>query len=38
MTRVGCGLAGYKDYQIAPLFVGAPTNVVFPSAWKEWLI
>lgn len=26
VTRVGCGLAGYTDAQIAPLFAGAPAS------------
>ncbi len=26
VTAVGCGLAGYTPRQIAPLFVGHPTN------------
>lgn len=34
VTRVGCGLAGYKDYQIAPMFKDAPSNCILP---KEWL-
>lgn len=35
VTRVGCGLAGYVDTQIAPLFVGAPANCELPSGWRE---
>lgn len=27
VTAIGCGLAGYKPEQIAPLFAGAPENV-----------
>jgi hypothetical protein len=23
LTRIGCGLAGYKDHEIAPMFRGA---------------
>lgn len=34
VTAVGCGLAGYKPEQIAPLFVGAPENCVLPDAFK----
>lgn len=30
LTKIGCGLAGFMEEQIAPLFVGAPANVVFP--------
>lgn len=33
LTRVGCGLAGYRDEQIAPLFRGAPDNVLLPCRW-----
>lgn len=36
VTRVGCGLAGYKDKDIAPLFAGAPANCFFDPAWKPW--
>jgi hypothetical protein len=34
VTRIGCGLAGYYDEQIAPMFRGAPDNCILP---KEWL-
>ncbi|RRY03794.1 A1S_2505 family phage non-structural protein [Brucella anthropi] len=37
VTRVGCGLAGFKDEQIAPLFINAPDNCWFDEAWKPWL-
>jgi len=37
ITRVGCGLAGLKDEQIAPLFRGA-VNCSFPEQWEEYLI
>lgn len=29
LTAVGCGLAGYTPHQTAPLFEGAPGNVIF---------
>jgi hypothetical protein len=35
VTRIGCGLAGYKDKDIAPLFAGAPTNCYLPNGWRE---
>ena len=35
VTRIGCGLAGYKDHQVAPLFKGASRNVVFLA--QEWM-
>lgn len=37
VTRVGCGLAGYSDADIAPMFHGAPANCEFPIEWKEFL-
>ena len=37
VTRIGCGLAGYTDEQVAPMFKGAPVNCVFPIEWKEYL-
>lgn len=37
VTRVGCGLAGYKDVQIAPMFAGAPPNVALPHRWRVLL-
>lgn len=37
VTRIGCGLAGYRDHDIAPLFLRAPGNCLFSSAWKPWL-
>lgn len=35
ITRIGCGLAGYKDHQIAPLFVNAPDNCDLPYPWTR---
>jgi hypothetical protein len=35
VVRIGCGLAGYEDAQIAPLFKGAPDNVNLPFGWRE---
>lgn len=38
VTRVGCGLAGFSDEQMAPLFIAAPVkNVYFDLKWKELL-
>jgi hypothetical protein len=37
VTRIGCGLAGFKDSQIAPLFAGAPSNCSFDEAWFPFL-
>jgi len=37
VTRVGCGLAGFKDEDIAPMFALAPDNCQFDTAWSQWL-
>lgn len=34
VTRVGCGLAGFTDAEIAPMFVHAPDNCMFDTAWQ----
>lgn len=34
VTRIGCGLAGYTDTDIAPFFTDAPFNCVLPSGWR----
>lgn len=34
LTRVGCGIAGYTDDQIAPFFKEAPSNVIKPKGWE----
>ncbi len=33
VTRIGCGLAGYKDKDIAPMFLNAPKNCFFSPEW-----
>jgi len=37
VTRIGCGLAGYRDDQIAPLFANAPLNCSFAEGWRPFL-
>lgn len=38
VTRIGCGLAGFTDDQIAPLFKECNTwNCSMPEPWKEYL-
>ena len=37
VSRIGCGLAGYKDSDIAPMFEGAPENCMFDEHWEPWL-
>lgn len=34
VTRIGCGIAGFTNEQIAPLFKNAPLNCVLPSGWR----
>ena len=34
VTRIGCGLAGFNEKAIAPLFSGAPYNCVLPEGWR----
>lgn len=34
VTKIGCGLAGYKEEQIRPLFEGAPLNCLLPDGWR----
>jgi hypothetical protein len=33
ICKIGCGLAGYQEHQIAPLFANAPPNCVLPEGW-----
>ena len=35
VTRIGCGLAGLTDEQVAPMFKGAPDNVELPEGWRQ---
>lgn len=35
VTRIGCGLAGYKDHQIAPMFSLATDNVILCPEWER---
>jgi hypothetical protein len=35
VTRVGCGLSGYSDGDIAPMFQQAPINCILPDVWKN---
>lgn len=34
VTRIGCGLAGYSEEQISPMFLDAPTNCHLPEGWR----
>lgn len=35
VTRIGCGLAGYKDEDIKPMFKNISSNVELPIEWKD---
>lgn len=37
VTKIGCGLAGRKDSEIAPMFLDAPENCSLPDAWEQFL-
>lgn len=36
VTRIGCGLAGHKDQDIAPMFADAPANCILPEPWRHF--
>lgn len=38
VTRVGCGIAGFTDAQVAPLFWDAPENCILPPEWDEFYL
>ena len=37
VTRIGCGIAGFKDNEIAPLFADAISvpNIILPRQWEQ---
>lgn len=37
VTAIGCNLAGFKPWQIAPLFKNRPSNVILPIEFIEAL-
>ena len=37
VPAIGCGLAGYKHEDIAPMFRMAPSNCHFDTLWEPWL-
>lgn len=38
VTPIGVGLAGYTPQEIAPMFQGAPDNVILPQVFEENLV
>lgn len=37
VTEIGCGLAGYKAKQIAPMFFGSGENVLLPRSFADYM-
>lgn len=37
ITRIGCGLAGKTDQEMAALFIDAPDNCLFDTKWRQYL-
>ena len=37
ITSVGCGIAGYKVEEIAPMFKGISHNVIFPQSFRPFV-
>jgi len=37
VTRIGTGIAGWSDEEVASLFQSAPENCQFSSVWLPWL-
>ncbi len=37
ITSVGCGVAGYKVEEIAPMFKGVSRNVIFPVSFRPFV-
>ena len=37
ITAVGCGVAGYKVEEIAPMFKGISRNVIFPASFRAFV-
>lgn len=37
ITSIGCGIAGYKVEEIAPMFKGISHNVIFPQSFRPFV-
>ena len=37
VTRIGCGLAGFENHEIAPMFANVPANCLMPTEWRTYL-
>lgn len=38
VTKIGCGLAGYRESDIAPMFQDAPDNCHLPDGWRTVVV
>lgn len=38
VTMIGCGLAGLKNEDVAPLFNHAPPNCLFDTDWEPFMV
>lgn len=36
VTKIGRGLAGFEEHQIAPFFENAPINCELPEGWRDY--
>lgn len=36
ITRIGCGIAGFKDEDVAKLFEAADVNCLFDTSWEQY--
>lgn len=34
VVKIGCGLAGYAEKDVRPMFRDAPPNVILPDGWR----
>lgn len=34
VVKIGCGLAGFTEDQIRPMFATAPSNCLLPEGWR----
>jgi hypothetical protein len=35
VVKIGCGLAGFREEEMAPLFEHAPANCLLPAGWRK---
>ena len=35
VSKIGCGLAGLRECDIAPMFAFAPSNCILPEGWRK---